>query len=446
VSAARHSALALSLGLLAAYAAWLFAHPVSLGSDDAFYFARGVQRFSVLELAPHFPGYPAFVLAAQALDAVLDNAARSLFGVAALACLAIPPAIYLFVRGAGGGRGFAWAAAACALLQPLLPALAVSLLSDSLGLALVLWHLVALQRGRPATAGGLLALALAARPSYVVMAAAAALCLALRERAGLRRWCAGFAAVSAVFALYVLSRDASGYLTEGWRFASGHFAIWGRGSTDAPGWGAALASAWGGALPAAAAALALLFGARSLDLRPVATAAALALFTAHAVWMLLAQNPDQPRHAAPLVFAGIALAGAGLAHARPTRAAAALAALAVAVPLALFAAALRLPLETSPLERASQALAEHPGALVITQRGVELLRSRHPELRILDAHYEASTRFTTRTAAAPDVLRLSAASLPPPWQAIGAFAGRFPAEAGLLLYRLAPLRAARLAP
>ena len=56
---------------------WLFAFPVALDSDDALNFAHGVTRFSVLEFAPHFPGYPAFIWLARLLNLLTQNPASA---------------------------------------------------------------------------------------------------------------------------------------------------------------------------------------------------------------------------------------------------------------------------------------------------------------------------------------------------------------------------------
>jgi hypothetical protein len=436
----RWIAPALGLCALAGYAGWLLGHPASLGSDDALFFVRSVDHFSVLEFSPHFPGYPAFVLGARLIDLATGAPATAVFLLSAGAGLSIPLAVYAWVRAGGGAAAFALAAAACALLQPVLPALSLSMLSDPLGLALMLWHLVALRRGRFASAGLLLGLALAARPSYAVMALASAACVALRRREQLPAFLAAFAAVGIASALFVLGADGLGYVSEGWRFVSGHFAIWGRGLDAASGasWPAVVSGLVGGYAGLALGAAALALGARGLDLRgEVAELAAAAMLGSYALWMVCAQNPDSARHAAPLIFLGVALACTGLARAQPRLASAAVLGLLLVQSLRAFTSSVDLARSPPPLARASRALSGHPGALLITQRGVETLRAEHPELRILDGYYDASSRLAARTARTP-VLRLSAAALAERWEPIAQFPARFPGETALALYAWRP--------
>ena len=92
---------------------------------------------------------------------------------------------------------------------------------------------------------------------------------------------------------------------------------------------------------------------------------------------------------------------------------------------------------TSPLERASLWLTEHPGSLVITQRGVETLRAGHPERRILDAFYEASASYVATRSRETPVLRVSATPPIGPWSPVACFEPRFPGEPGLCIYATA---------
>ena len=84
-----------------AWLGWLLAFPVALDSDDALNFSHGVTRFSVLEFAPHFPGYPAFIWLARLINLAVDDPARavqwaSLFGTALIAPLAALLAVRLW--------------------------------------------------------------------------------------------------------------------------------------------------------------------------------------------------------------------------------------------------------------------------------------------------------------------------------------------------------------
>jgi hypothetical protein len=416
---------------------------VSIPSDDALFFVRSVERFSVLEFSPHFPGYPGFVLGARVLDLGIGDPVTSVFLLSALAGLSIPIAVYFWVRGGGGSWAFALAAAACALLQPVLPALSLSMLSDPVGLALALWHLVALQRGRLVASGLLLGLCVAARPSYAVMAAVSALCVGILKRERCGAFFAAFAAVGVVCAAFVLAADGLGYFSEGLRFVSGHFSIWGRGPATgaAPGWAAVLAGLVGGYGGLALCGVALAWSSRGLDLRNAAELCAVAMAVTYGFWVIFGQNPDHPRHAAPIVFLGLGIAGVGLARVQPRAVSAAVLGGLLAHTMYDFTVRVERGWVPAPLTQASRALAARPDALVITQRGVETLRAQHPELRILDGYYEASARFAARNSDASSVLRLSASAAPSDrWQRLAEFPARFPGETGLSLYEWRPGR------
>ena len=57
----------LTLCIWLSWVLWLFQYPLVVSSDDALFFSRGVDRFSVIEFSPHFPGYPAFIALASLL-------------------------------------------------------------------------------------------------------------------------------------------------------------------------------------------------------------------------------------------------------------------------------------------------------------------------------------------------------------------------------------------
>jgi hypothetical protein len=428
-------AAAAALALLLGYAFWLLGHPASLPSDDALFFVRAVTRFSVLELSPHFPGYPAFVLAARGVDALAHDPARSIFLTGALAALSIPPALYFWVRGAGVAPGFAFAAAVCALFQPSLPGIAVSMLSDPLGIALALWCLVAVQRERFGVGGVLMGLCVAARPSCAVLALALFAVLLARRRDALWSCALGFGAVGAASAAFVLAADGLAYFAEGLRFTAGHFEIWGRGA-GAGSWLRDVLGLAGGAVNAAVLAGALGFALRSLQARELATAAALWMAVAYAAWILCAQNPDSARHAVPLLFLALGIAAIGLGQSESRGLAASLTALLLASTLQGFVSSVDRGQRAAPLERASAELAGRAGTLLITQWGVEWMREQHPELRIFDPYYAASARLAAQSETKGEVLRLSTSPLAEPWVPLRELPARFPGEKSLTLYAL----------
>ena len=438
----------LGVALWAAAAAWVWAHPVGFPSDDALFLTRGVERFSVLELAPHFPGYPGLIWIARACAAVTGDAAHAVHLVSALGALALPVLAFAFVRAAGAGTGAAFLSFLGVLLNPLLPALALSMLSDSLGLALLLGYLLAIERRCWRTSGLLLGLALAARPSYAVMVGAALLAVILWERRRLGVVCAGVAAVGLASLGFVLAADGTAYFSEGVRFVSGHFSIWGAPEPGAgpARWTARLAELLGGPVGLAGVGAALAWALASLEWSRFSLRSAAALLGAYTAWMFAAQNPESARHAAPVLVLALSLLALGLDRARPRAMALAAGSLVVALCAYLTLTRVTPTPSAAPLQRASAALPDSPDALLLTQRGVEVLRAAHPELRILDVYYEASADYAMRSPADRSILRISGTPLPDPWRVLETFEARFPGESALTLFTLDPPRTHRADP
>ena len=417
------------------FAIWIGAHPVSVGSDDALFFVRGVERMSVLEMRPHFPGYPAFVLVSRLLAPVTGSAAGGVALLTAAAALALPLLGAAWVRCAGGT---AVAAAACAMAlvgQPLGPTLALSLLSDGVGLACLVGHLVALERRADRVAGGLLGLAVSARPSYAVMLAASLLALALLDRSRATRVATSVAIVGAASVLVVIGADGPAYLAEGARFLRGHFLLWGAPGV-APGqatWAGALRALLGGGPGLVLAGLAIVLAGTGIDRRRASLVVAAAMWAAYAGWMLGAQNPAHLRHAAPLVAIGIPLVVLATRALHPSVVPVAHAAL-VAWMAAVTLPSVGIAPAAAPLEQAASSDALPPGAVLLTQRGVELLRDRRPDLRIHDLYYAASAARAVERAGEVPVMRLSGSSVGDCYTAVASFDGRYPGEDALTLY------------
>jgi hypothetical protein len=120
--------------------------PASLEDLDSINFALGLRRFDVAEHQPHPPGYPLFILAAKAMNALVGTEAGALAAVSivsgALGVLAIA-ALFRALDGLRiipGDRSAAWpiAATAVAVTCPLYWFTAARPLSDVAGLAAAL--------------------------------------------------------------------------------------------------------------------------------------------------------------------------------------------------------------------------------------------------------------------------------------------------------------------
>lgn len=404
---------------------WLLAFPVALDSDDALNFAHGVVRFSVLEFSPHFPGYPAFIWLARLINLAVDNPTRavlwaSLLGTALIAPLAAWLAVRLWQR--PSLLAPVWL---LVLALPLTPTLALSGLSDGPALAAWLGTLLALQQRRIALAGLLLGLMLALRPSYFVLALLP-LWLGMAQKGTRVRFVLPIALVGLACLLFVWQADGWAYFSEGRRFTDGHFTLWGN---TAAAHGDRLLS-WTNTFndqltplwPLAVGALLVLplrqRVRRQQSLSPLWTLYWLALL----LWTLFGQNPDNPRHLAPITLFGLVLLAGWLPHRgeRPAMVGALLLLLCTLTPPA------------APAMTRATRLAEQACPALVTQWGVRLLRET-TALPVTDGWYQGDARLAlTRGACRLSRRPLAAGDLPGPYDAVW-FAPRFHAEPGLWL-------------
>lgn len=411
----------LLLLLQLAWLGWLLAFPVALDSDDALNFAHGVVRFSVLEFSPHFPGYPAFIWLARLINLAVDEPARAVQWVSLLgSSLLAPLAAWLAVRVWQRPNLLApvWL---LVLALPLTPTLALSGLSDGPALAAWLGALLALQHRKPARAGLLLGLMLALRPSYFVLALLP-IGLGLQHRGERLRFVLPIALVGFACLLFVWQADGWAYFSEGRRFTDGHFTLWGN---TAAAHGDRLLS-WAKTLNAQLTPLwPLAFGLLLMPLwrkergsRLVWTLGWLALL----LWTLFGQNPDNPRHLAPLTLLGLMLLAGRLPRRGET--------LAVLAALLLLGSTLTSPRPPAMVQAAT--LAEQRCSALVTQWGVRLLRET-TRLPITDGWYGGDARLVlTQGACRLSRRPIDASSLPAPYRQWW-FAPRFRAEPGLWL-------------
>lgn len=393
----------------AVLALWMLRQPVTLPSDDALFFARGLEHFSVLEFSPHFPGYPGFIALGRLMLLLTGDADTALFLVSTLSALTLPP-VCAWVAWRWGKPPLQ--AFAVALTQPLLPALGLELLSDSSGL---LFFLLALGARSGLGRGLLLGVALCCRPSYAVMILAALASMAWSKRRHATAMLAGFTLVCALGFGAVLAWEGWPYVDEGLRFLAGHTSQWGNtafaGSGGPAGW---MAAAW--VTPLLLVPLPL--GLAALPRAPRAASAAL---IAGLAWTVFMQNPDNLRHAAPVLILGGVMAApfhrwAGLCM--------------VTTNALVLLAHTQWPAAPPPLALTAQMLRTAPPALVITNHGVALLRRDLPNQRIMDAYWRADADFAAHTASTA-VFRLTATA-PSPGRTPD-FAGRFLGERPLWL-------------
>ncbi len=409
-----------------AWLGWLLTFPVALDSDDALNFAHGVTRFSVLEFSPHFPGYPAFIWLARLINLAVDDPARavqwaSLLGSSLLAPLAAFLAVRLWQR-----PSLLVPVWLLVLALPLTPTLALSGLSDGPALAAWLAALLALQQRKIALAGLLLGLMLALRPSYFVLALLP-LWLGMAQQGTRVRFVLPIALVGLACLLFVWQADGWAYFSEGRRFTDGHFTLWGN---TAAAHGDRLLS-WANTFNDQLTPLwPLLMGAllilplwqRSKDHNPAPSVLWPLYWLVLLLWTLFGQNPDNPRHLAPITLLGLVLLVGWL----PRRG---------ELPAMLGALLLLLCTLTPPVAPAmtrAARLAEQTCPALVTQWGVRLLRET-TTLPVTDGWYRGDAALAlTQGACRLSRRPLGAEALPGPYDTLW-FAPRFHAEPGLWL-------------
>ncbi|MDX7822607.1 hypothetical protein SJT38_05695 [Aeromonas caviae] len=409
-----------------AWLGWLLAFPVALDSDDALNFAHGVVRFSVLEFSPHFPGYPAFIWLARLINLAVDDPARavqwaSLLGSSLLAPLAASLAVRLWQR--PSLLAPVWL---LVLALPLTPTFALSGLSDGPALAAWLGALLALQQRKIALAGLLLGLMLALRPSYFVLALLP-LWLGMAQKGTRVRFVLPIALVGLACLLFVWQADGWAYFAEGRRFTDGHFTLWGN---TAAAHGDRLLS-WANTFNDQLTPLwPLLMGAllilplwqRSKDHNPAPSVLWPLYWLALLLWTLFGQNPDNPRHLAPITLLGLVLLVGWL----PRRG---------ELPAMLGALLLLLSTLTPPVAPAmtrAAKVAEQACPALVTQWGVRLLRET-TTLPVTDGWYRGDAALAlTQGACRLSRRPIAQSEMPLPHQAHW-FAPRFGAEPGLWL-------------
>ncbi|SQH60114.1 Uncharacterised protein [Aeromonas caviae] len=409
-----------------AWLGWLLTFPVALDSDDALNFAHGVVRFSVLEFSPHFPGYPAFIWLARLINLAVDEPARAVLWTSLLgSCLLAPLAAYLAVR--------LWQRPSLlapvwllVLALPLTPTLALSGLSDGPALAAWLGALLALLHRKAALAGLLLGLMLALRPSYFVLALLP-LWLGMAQQGARVRFVLPIALVGLACLLFVWQADGRAYFSEGRRFTDGHFTLWGN---TAAAHGDRLLS-WANTFNDQLTPLwPLLMGAllvlplwkRSKDHNPTPSVLWPLYWLVLLLWTLFGQNPDNPRHLAPITLLGLVLLAGWL----PRRGVGL-----VALAGLLLLAVTLTPARPSAMVQAARVAEKNCPALV-TQWGVRLLRET-TTLPVTDGWYRGDAALAlTQGACRLSRRPLGAEALPGPYDTLW-FAPRFHAEPGLWL-------------
>ncbi|OKA84419.1 hypothetical protein, partial [Aeromonas salmonicida] len=297
-------------------------------------------------------------------------------------------------------------------------------LSDGPALAAWLGALLALQQRRMALAGLLVGLLLALRPSYFVLALLP-LWLGMAQKGTRVRFVLPIALVGLISLLFVWQADGWTYFSEGRRFTDGHFTLWGN-TAAAHGdrllsWARTFNDQLTPLWPLAVGALLVLPRAKgqATALSPLWTLYWLVLL----LWTLFGQNPDNPRHLAPITLLGIVLL-AGWLPRRGDMLTTLLAA------LLLLCVTLTPPALPAMVQAAR--VAEKACPALVTQWGVRLLRETTP-LAVTDGWYRGDARLALAQGACRLSRRpIATGDMPTPNQLYW-FSPRFHAEPGIWL-------------
>ena len=317
---------------------------------DSIGFVRGMARFDMAALQPHFPGYPVYIALGHALTWLGCAPLTAATLVSSLAAAATAAAVWRLGcvaadRAAAHSRAGGWAALALYAAAWLPWLLGGAALSDATATAFVAiaFALVTVDGAAAAALAGVaMALAIGTRVSYWPLALSFAVVVARRpaRRAALAGAVAGTLAWLAPFIALV----GAGELARlGRTHLYGHFTSWGgsvvtQSSVPLRLWTFARALVYDGLFAhwLALALAAPLVGWSLLVLwRSPARRAALVVALPYAAWVLVAQNVvEQPRHVLPLVTFACVAVGAALSRRSLAAVAAVALALAASAPLA----------------------------------------------------------------------------------------------------------------
>ena len=316
---------------------------------DSIGFVRGMARFDLAQLQPHFPGYPVYIALGHALGwlGVAPLAAATI--VSSLAATATAAAVWRLGCVAGDDERGGWAALALYLAAWLPWLLGGAALSDATATAFVAiaFALLTVDGKRAAAlAGAAMALAIGTRVSYWPLALSFGIVVARRPALRPARRAAlagGVVGTLAWLAPFVAVVGAGELVRLGRTHLYGHFTTWGgsvvtQSSVPLRLWTFARGLLYDG-LFAHLAALALgapLVAWSLVSLwRSRARGTALVVALPYAAWVLVAQNVvEQPRHLLPLVTFACVAVGAALSRRLAFAGAAVALALAASLPLA----------------------------------------------------------------------------------------------------------------
>jgi hypothetical protein len=362
------------------YCLWLFSFPPSINHDDAFHFLQGVERFSILEFRPHFPGYPGYMALAKVIYFFGISPMNALFILSNVAALCIP-ILSVFVVSTHRLAVFLFA-----LSFPLLPLLGLSLLSDGIGIAFFLASLVQFRKGNLALSGSLMGLVLACRPSFILPVACIGLCVLLQHAKGWQGFVISGAITCTLFFGSLFLIEGTPLIWEGLRFIEGHFLVWGNtalsDTAQQRSWVHSLSQIQGAQSYAVLMTFALLYATYKAIKHNMWKDLLFITCCATWGWTLLFQNPENLRHLAlPLLLSGLLIAHLDFPRTKE-----------ILICLCLMQVVILLPylktVQEAPLQQVKTYLENQDIHQVLSQQGIFYLRKELPSFHIYDAFYD----------------------------------------------------------
>jgi hypothetical protein len=411
-----------------------------VSSDDAFNFVNAIERFSVLEFRPHFPGYPAFIGAIHLFTWFFESHLTALIVYTSFSTLSMTLLCAYLVYLVTKKVPLSLLVTACCLLNPLLLGLALSGLSDAPALMLLVAGVLFAYKKQPFLMGWAIALMLATRPSYLPLALSFVLFLPLFEnkKRAVFLTLIPILVIGLFSFLFLFSKDGISYFSEGLRFTQGHFLIWGNTAieqTQAPIiiWFEHIIEFMGmqGGVLLLSTLLLSLFD-KNYFIKALAMCTVI-----YFSYILVAQNPDNIRHFAPVFYLFLVLFFAQLNNLKP------LVLRSMLVALLLFATFSVYPQAYKQQDPTNQAISYlqhqaslHTGSmplLLATNYSVHWMTQQLKQFSVLDSYYASSEIRIKKTSA----WRLSGSPLSADYyQLVKIFYKRLPTERTLYLYRL----------
>ncbi|MBL4831135.1 MAG: hypothetical protein JKY55_14770 [Aliivibrio sp.] len=423
---------------------WVNQFPWSLSSDDAFNFSQALERYSVIEFRPHFPGYPGFYWMSVIVRDFVFNDVQAIIAVSTLSAAAIPLLLGIIGYQLSGSLWVMMAILFSAFSQPLLSGLALSGLTDAPAIMFFLMALVCFfhptQRSWPV--GFSLGLMLATRPSYLPLALAfLPLLVSYQYRlSALIEAALPIAVIGGICLLFLVSKDGAGYFAEGVRFTRGHFTIWGNTSAleRSPwlSWFHQVVSSFG--IVTSVVMVISIGSALFLNHRAGKQCAWIAL--SYAGYIVMAQNPENLRHFLPVFLLSLVIFYPQLYLLNFTEIKRRI--LIITITTAVVIVGLTQQVAVShreaPIQQAIASLSSSGSKqqVIGTNYSVNVVRNQLKHFAVYDMYYPSSeSQLLTSANQGLRVWRLSATPLNSSnYQLKNSFMARFPTERNLYLY------------